>query len=371
MREVPFFNYSAIFKADEEKYVEIFRDVGRRGAFILQKDVAELEEGLAKFSECSYALGMADGTEAITLALRAAGVGHGDEVIISSHTFIATASAIVCVGAVPVPVECGPDHLIDPAAVEAAVTSKTRCIMPTQLNGRTCEMDKLQAIADRHNLCIVEDAAQALGSRYKDQCAGTFGVAGTISFYPAKSLGCFGDGGAVLTNNEAAYEKMKILREHGRISTGEVVEWGYNCRLDNLQAAFLSYKLKSFGDVIKRRRSIALQYQRYLEEVKELTLPPAPGSEEFHFDTFQNYEIEADRRIELMPHLKQKGIGTLIQWSGWPVHMCRKLGFTQNLPKTEAIFERCLMIPMNMTISDADVQYVANTIREFYGYRAQ
>jgi len=352
----------------EEDFVAIFRDVGRRGAFIMQRDLRDFEQHLATYTGAKYAVGVANATDGLHIALRAAGIGPGDEVIFCSHTMVATAAAIHFAGATPVPVECGPDHLIDPKSVEAAITSKTKAIMPTQLNGRTCDMDALQAIAERYNLLIVEDAAQGLGSKFKDKQAGTFGVAGAISFYPAKNLGCLGDGGAVITSDEEVYRKLLLLRDHGRDESGEVVMWGLNTRLDNLQAAFLDYKLARYAEEVARRREIADLYQKLLGDVKELVLPPAPGSDPDHFDVFQNYEIEAEQRDELRAYLKENGVGTLIQWGGKAVHQFKKLGFNVSLPYTERMFTRCLMLPMNRSLSDENVYYVCEVIRRFYGY---
>ena len=302
------------------------------------------------------------------IALRAAGLCPGDEVIICSHTMVATASAVHFAGGIPIPVESGPDHLMDSGAVDAAVTPRTRVIMPTQLNGRTCNMDALNAIADKHGLIIVEDAAQALGSRYKGKCAGTFGAAAAISFYPAKVLGCLGDGGAVITNDDGVYERISELRDHGRNSQGEIVSWGLNSRLDNLQAAILDFQLKKYDQVMARRRHLASLYTERLKDVAELVLPPAPDSDPDHFDIYQNYEIEAEKRDELKQYLKEHGIGTLIQWGGQAVHHLKALGFTKHLPYTDWLFTRMLMLPMNMSLSDEDVHYVCDNIRNFYGY---
>ncbi|MCC9078802.1 DegT/DnrJ/EryC1/StrS family aminotransferase [Litorilinea aerophila] len=368
MRNVPFFNYPHVFISREEEFIAIIRDVGRRGAFIMQKDLADFERHIADYVGAKYAVGVANATDGLHLAVRAAGIGPGDEVIFASHTMVATAAAIYFAGATPVPVDCGPDHLIDPESIEAAITPRTRAIMPTQLNGRTANMDFLQAIADEHGLIIIEDAAQALGSKFKGQCAGTFGVAGAISFYPAKTLGCFGDGGIVFTNDDEVYEKLMLLRDHGRDASGDVVMWGLNSRLDNLQAAILDYKLTYYDKEIARRRQIAGMYQQYLGDVAELVLPPAPDSDPDHYDIFQNYEIEAERRDELRAYLKEHGVGTLIQWGGKAVHQFEKLGFDVQLPNTERLFQRCLMLPMNTSLSDEDVLYVSNTVRKFYGY---
>ena len=365
-RSVPFFNYQHHFARDEEAYIEIIRDVGRRGAFILQKDLEEFEQTLAKFLGVKYALGVANGTDGLMLALRAAGIGEGDEVIFCSHTYVATAASIHFVNATSVPVELRSDHMIDPESVEAAITPRTKAIMPTQLNGRTCNMDELQAIADQHGLMIVEDAAQALGSRFNKQCAGTFGIAAAMSFYPAKLLGCFGDGGAVFTNDRTVYERLYQLRDHGRDKDGELRSWGINSRLDNLQAAILSEKMRRYDEEMARRRQIAGVYQEQLGEMPQLQLPPHPDADHRHFDVYQNYELQAERRDELRAYLKEHGVGTLVQFGGKAVHQYEPLGFSQKLPRTEAFYERCLMLPMNTSLTDEEVDYVCETVRSFY-----
>ena len=367
-RSVPFFNYQKAFTANEEEYVAIFRDVLRRGAFIMQQDLERFEQNLARYLGVKHVLGMANCTDALIIALRAAGVGSGDEVIFPSHTMVASPSSAFFVGATPVPVDCGPDHLIDPAAIERAITKRTRAIMPVQLNGRTANMDAIGAIAKRYDLLIVEDSAQGLGSKFRGKLAGTFGIAGTYSFYPAKILGCFGDGGALVTNDDEVARRTRLYRDHGRNArTGEVEMWGLNSRLDNLQAAVLDFQFRDYQGIISRRRTIASLYQRLLGDIEQLALPPAHDSDPAHFDTFQNYEIEAERRDGLREFLKRRGVGTLVQWGGKAVHQFTGLGFNVTLPNTERLFERCLMLPMNLTVSDDDVHYIAGAIREFYG----
>jgi dTDP-4-amino-4,6-dideoxygalactose transaminase len=368
VRAVPFFNYPDVFTSRESEFVEIFREVGRRGAFILQRDLVEFEQSLGRYLGTPHVLGVANATDGLHLAARAAGIGPGDEVILSSHTMIATAAAVHFAGATPIPVDCGSDHLIDPAAVEAAITPRTRAIMPTHLNGRTCDMDALQSLASKHSLTIVEDAAQALGSQFKGRAAGTFGAGAAISFYPAKVLGCFGDGGAVIAGNQQIYDRLYQLRDHGRSAAGEIESWGLNSRLDNLQAAFLGAQFNDYGQVVSRRRAIARLYTDRLWDVGEVVLPPAPDSDPDHFDIFQNYEIEAERRDVLKQVLKDNGIGTLIQWGGQAVHQLKALGFTQKLESTDRLFTRILMLPLNMALTDEDVEYVCDTVRAFYGY---
>src|SRR5207302_7814674 len=202
-----------------------------------------------------------------------------------------TAAAVVAVGATPVFAEIGSDHLIDAGDLEHRITPRTRGIMPVQLNGRTANMDAIGAVAERHGLAVVEDSAQGLGSRFCGRMAGTFGVAGVFSFYPAKVLGALGDGGAVITDDDATARALGELRDHGRDKdTGEVVRWGRNTRLDNLQAAVPRVKLRHVNEEIARRRELARRYTRNLGDVQEVVLPPppdvAPGDP--HVDVFQN-----------------------------------------------------------------------------------
>jgi len=369
-RVIPFFNYPALFAEKAEELTAVMLDVCRRGAYIMQKDLTEFERHLAEFMGVKHAFGVANGTDAIWLGLKAAGIGPGDEVILPSHTYIATAAAVHFVGATPVLADIGPDHMLDPTSAESLISPATRAIMPVQVNGRTCDMAALQAIAERHGLMIVEDAAQGLGSKFMGRSAGSFGRFGTISFYPAKLLGCFGDGGAVVTDDDDIAAQIALLRDHGRDpETGRVVAWGFNSRLDNLQAAILDSKLKDFPEDILRRRAIAARYQARLGDLAELVLPPAPDADSRHYDVYQNYELEAERRDELRVFLEQRGVRTIMQWAGTPVHQFRELGLGEfSLPATDRFFQRCLMLPMNTTLSDDDADYICAQIRSFYGH---
>lgn len=366
-RQIPFFNYPAIFKSRKEEFLSTMTDVLERGAFIMQRDLEEFENNLAEFSGCKYAYGVADGTEAILLALLASGIKAGDEVILPSHTFVATAQAVHNIGATPVLADCGTDHMLSPESVEKKITSKTTAILPVQLNGRVCNMEKLQALATKHGLKIIEDAAQALGAKFKDQCAGTFGSAGTISFYPAKTLGSFGDAGAVLTNDSDVADMVMKLRDHGRGPDGEIVMWGYNSRMDNLQAAILNMKLKYYNEDLNKRREIAARYQKNMGDMAQLLLPPGPEADANHWDIYQNYEIEADDRDGLKDYLEKNGVRTIIQWGGKAVHQWKNLGFSADgLEYTEKMFKRCLLIPMHTFLSDDDVDYISDKIRAYY-----
>lgn len=370
MRKVPFFNYPHIYKQYENEMHDIIMNVVQRGAFIHQKENWEFEKNLAHFLQAKYALGVANCTDGLLLALRAAGIGKGSEVIFSSHTFVATASAIYHSGAKPIPVECGADHLIDTKAIEAAITPRTKAIMPTQLNGQVCDMDEILRICKKYNLILIEDAAQSLGAKYKSKSAGTFGLASAYSFYPAKVVGCFGDGGAVVTNDEALRDEVFLLRDHGRPAIGDVTKWGLNSRLDNLHAAILDFKLSLYHLDIKRRREIAQMYEDGLSEVEEITLPPGPLNNPDKFEIFQNYEVEVDAKVReiLRNYLTEKGIGTILQWGGKAVHEFKGLKLRYRLPFTESLMRRCFLLPMNTALTDDDVLYVISQIRKFFGY---
>jgi hypothetical protein len=367
-RSIPFFNYPALFMQDESGLTDVVMGVLRRGAYIMQRDLEDFEANLAAYLGVKHAIGVADGTMAIHFGLIAAGIGAGDEVIVPSHTFVATASAVAHTGAKPVLVDCGSDHLIDPTSVREAISSRTKAILPVQLNGRTADMDALDKIARKHNLKIVEDSCQALGSKFKGRFAGTFGVAGSFSFYPSKTLGCFGDGGAIVTDDDRTIAIMRELRDHGRGIDGLVHRFGFNARLDNVHAAVLNYRLTRYDEMVARRRAIAKLYDSRLNGLNMLLLPPPPGSDPDRFDVFQNYEIEAENRDGLREHLTRAGVGTLLQWGGHCIHQFPDLGLHRDLPYTERMTERYMMLPLNLSVSDEDVNYVCDSILEFYAH---
>jgi dTDP-4-amino-4,6-dideoxygalactose transaminase len=217
-------------------------------------------------------------------------------------------------------------------------------------------------------LLIVEDAAQALGSKFKGRNAGTFGIAGEFSFYPAKVLGCFGDGGGLTTNDAEMARKMSLLRDHGRDENGLVVTWGLNSRLDNLQAAVMNVKFRQFESEIERRREIARRYRERLEDLDDFVVPPGPDNDPDHFDIYQNYEVESGNRDALRKHLEADGVRTIIQWAGKPVHQFEGLGFEKtDLPRTDRLFTRCFMLPMNTSLTNDEVDYICDSIRKFHG----
>jgi len=366
--KVRFFDYPMQFKIHEKEYMEIIKDTLSRGAYILSEDLKRFEENLAKSVGTKHAVGVGNCTDALLLSLHAAGIGHEDEVITVSHTFVATVEVIKFLGAIPIFVDITDDHNMNVDFVETAITPNTKAIIPVQLNGRICtHMDKLVHIAIKHNIILIEDSAQALGAQYKGKGAGTFGLSGCFSFYPAKLLGTFGDAGAIVTDDPEFAEKVRMLRNHGRGKGTDINVWGLNCRMDNVHAAILNFKLKRLPDWIKRRREIAGMYHNELSGIKELVLPPPPADDGEHYDVFQNYEIEAEKRDKLIAYLKENGIEAVVQWGGKAVHQFEALGLNHmKLPRTEQLFRKALMLPMYPELKDEQIKYIIHKIKDFY-----
>jgi dTDP-4-amino-4,6-dideoxygalactose transaminase len=369
---VPFFDWKALYAERAADYARITSETAGRGAFILQSEVAEFESKLAAFTGARHAIGLSDCTNAMLLGLRASNVRPGDEIILPGHAFIAAAQSIHFAGAVPVPVDLDERDgwLVSPDAVRAAITPRTRGIMAVHVNGRVSPMDALGAIAEEHGLALYEDAAQALGATLDGRQAGTFGRWGAFSFYPSKTLGCFGDAGALVTDDDELAASVRAMRNHGagadKAISSDCAEWGTNARLDNLHAAILSFKLDWYGDAIARRRAIAGRYHAAFSDIERLALPPAPSEDRRHFDIFQNYELCCENRDALRAHLAARQIGTIIQWGGTAIHQFRGLGFTQQLPRTDSFFDRSLLLPMNHLLSDAQVDAVIGAVEEFF-----
>ncbi|HEY2759775.1 MAG TPA: DegT/DnrJ/EryC1/StrS family aminotransferase, partial [Pirellulales bacterium] len=275
--KVRYVDYPSQFRQIEREVMDAVRAVLAGGDLVLRQQLRDFEANLAAFVGTKHAVGVSNCTDGLRLILRALGVGPGDEVITVSHTFVATAAAVHHCGAKVVLVDIGDDHLMDPDAAVRAITPRTKAILPVHLNGRICDMKRIKAVADNHNLLLIEDAAQALGARYDDVGAGAFGVATAFSFYPAKLLGAYGDAGAVVTSHCELAQRISRLRDHGRVPGGEIGEWGFNCRLDNLQAAILDLKLARLQQALERRRQLATHYHQLLADVLSLRLPPPPS----------------------------------------------------------------------------------------------
>jgi len=366
-------NYRVPFVAYPEHYRRLAGEIDcaikrvlTGGDLILRDDVRRFEKGLSSFLGMDYAVGTNSCTDAMLLSLRAAGIGPGDEVVTVSHTFVATVAAIVHCGARPVLVDIGQDFNMDVAQLEAAISPKTRAIMPVHLNGRCCDMDSLMTIASAHNLIVIEDAAQALGASADGSKASTFGLAGCFSFYPAKLLGAFGDAGIVVTNDKSLAEQLGLLRDHGRETKDDIGLYGFNSRLDNLQAAILNVKLKYVPQWIQRRREIAGLYHEGLGDIERLILPTPPETGGRYFDVFQNYVVRSREREKLIEYLTRRGIEILVSLAK-PVHRQAALGLDHfHLPLTEQVSEEVLSLPMYPELSNKQVEYVIESTHQFY-----
>jgi len=364
--KVPFVDFPKQYRTYEDELIAAIKKVLSRGDLVLRGDVERYEQNIANFLGLRYAVGVNSCTDAMHLTLLAAGIKPGDEVITVAHTFLATIAVIVHCGAAPVLVDVCDDQNMNVDLVEEAITPRTKAIIPVHLNGRACDMGKLMKIASTHNLLVIEDAAQALGATFDGKKAGSFGVASCFSFYPAKSLGAYGDAGITATDSEEIVDKIRLYRDHGRQTKDDFVLFGFNSRLDNLQAAILNVKIKYFPGWVERRREVASMYQQGLSDIPNLQLPPPPESDGPYYDTFQNYVIRAQDRDKLHAYLTESGIETLIIWPK-PMHHQMALNLSHfQLPVTEQLAQEVVSLPMNSELSNEQVELVIESVRKFY-----
>jgi len=335
--------------------------------FVLGPEVKELEGKIAAYCSTKFASGVASGTDALLLSLRAAGVKAGDEVITSDYSFFASAGVIARLGAKPVFVDIEPDtYNIDPAQAEAAVTPRTKAMMPVHLFGQTADMDPLMDIARKHNLAVIEDAAQAIGAEYNGRRAGAIGDFGCFSFYPSKNLGANGDGGMVVTDTAENDEMIRMLRLHGWKEKYRPLVVGYNSRLDTLQAAILLVKLKYLDDWSKRRREHADKYNAAFAGIGITT----PTVREYAYHIYNQYTIEVGNRDELLKTLKEKQIGHDIYYPQ-PFHLMKcfeDLGHKEGeFPATERAASRAVSIPIFPEMTAAEQEEVIDVVKAVAG----
>jgi dTDP-4-amino-4,6-dideoxygalactose transaminase len=354
-------------KLIRSEIMQSFQDVYDANWFVMGKKLEAFEKEYAAFNDTKFSIGVSNGLDALHLALKALNVTKGDEVIVPSNTYIATALAASYVGATPVFVE--PDqntYNINPANIEAAITSKTKVIMPVHLYGQACDMDAIMAIAKKHNLFVVEDNAQAHGATFNGKITGSFGNANGTSFYPGKNLGALGDAGAVTTNDETIAKKIAMLRNYGSEKKYHNEEIGFNMRLDEVQAGFLSVKLKHLNEWTKQRKEIAKQYNEALKNVSDLVLPAvhANATHVYHL-----YVIKTKNRDGLQKHLSENGIGTLIHYP-IPPHLQKayqSLGFKKgSFPIAEELADNCLSLPIWPGMTLDQVNTVAENIKKAF-----
>ena len=332
--------------------------------FILGPNVNSFEQEVTDYLGVEFAVSCASGTDALHLALLSAGIGPGDEVITSSFTFIATAEAISYTGASPVFIDiCADTFNIDPEQVEAAITPKTRAILPVHIFGQPARLNELQTLADKHNLTIIEDCAQSFGARYKGKMTGSFGLAGCHSFFPSKNLGCFGDGGMVTTNSRDVANKLKILRNHGseRRYYHDVI--GYNSRLDELQAAILRVKLRYIEEFNKNRRRVAHHYSELLNDVVTVPFEDGEGNHVYH-----QYTILSENRDAIMKALSDEQISNAIYY---PVPLHQQIVYKDivmgiSLPNTENIAAQCMSLPIYPELSEQNIERISAVIHSAF-----
>jgi len=367
--KVPFVDAKQHYRRLKAEIDAAISDCLTGGDLICRHHLEDFEAHFAAFVGVKYAIGLNSGYHALEFSLRAAGIGPGDQVVVPAHTFVATVSAIVNCGSQPVLVDVCEDFNLDPAAFEAAITPRTKAVIPVHLNGRVCEMDRIMKISDRHGLVVIEDACQSLGASHKGKKAGSIGLTGCWSFYPFKLLGGFGDGGAITTNDPRVARMVTLLRYNGEDrKTGEYHYHGQTALLDNVQAAVLDAKLHHVADWINYRRKIAELYRAGLDRIPGLTLPHFSQSE--HFDVFQNYVVRTKHRDRLREHLTRKAIETLVSW---PKPMWHHKGLALgdlHLSVTERICREVLSLPMSAETTTEHVNITVRAVRDFFATRS-
>jgi dTDP-4-amino-4,6-dideoxygalactose transaminase len=364
--KVPFVSFEKVNKQIKREILEAFEQFFDKAWYILGDKVKQFEQEYAAFNQVNYCVGVSNGLDALHIALHSLNIGTGDEVIVPSNTYIATVLAVSYVGATPVFVEPNINtYNIDASKIEAVITSKTKAIMPVHLYGQACEMGSIMAVAEKHNLFVIEDNAQAQGASFKNKPTGSFGHINGTSFYPGKNLGALGDAGAITTNDVALVQKAAVLRNYGSQKKyyNEVI--GYNMRLDECQATFLSIKLKYLDEWTKQRHQIAEQYNNALKGIGDLILPHV---EQDATHVYHLYVVRTKQRNALQEYLTNNGIGTLIHYP-IPPHLQEAyaaLGFKKgDFPIAEEIADTCLSLPMWPGMTPAEIQIVAESIKQF------
>jgi dTDP-4-amino-4,6-dideoxygalactose transaminase len=365
--KIPFLDFSPVNNEIRDEIFESFKNVFDSNWYVLGKNVTKFEQEYAAFNNVNFSIGVANGLDALYLSLKALGIGSGDEVIIPSNTYIATVLAVSYLNAKPVFVEPNIDtYNIDPVLIRSAITDKTKAILPVHLYGQACEMDEIMSIANEFNLFVVEDNAQAHGAKYNGKVAGSWGHCNGTSFYPGKNLGALGDAGAVTTNIPAIAEQVKMLRNYGSKVKYENEVVGHNMRLDELQAAFLSVKLKYLESWTNERIKIANYYSAALNEVHQIILPKThhKATHSYHL-----YVIRTHQRNDLMNFLAGKDIGTLIHYP-IPPHLQKayhQLNFSKgDFPISEELAQTCLSLPIWPGMKQDELDYVIENIKLFY-----
>jgi len=370
MMKIPFLDLKAHHAPLRAEFEKALRDVIDSGIFAGGPVVVNFEEEFARFCQCPHAIGLGSGTEAVWLALLACGVGAGDEVITVPSTFMATAEAITYSGAEPVFVDIDErTYTMDPAALSGALTSRTKAIVPVHLFGQCADMDPILKFARQHGLFVIEDAAQAHGAEYKKRRAGSMGDVGCFSFYPGKNLGALGEAGAVVTNNVELRDKMRTLRDHGQVKKYHHSMVGWNCRMDAMQGACLSIKLRRLERANDLRRQHARRYNAGFAELTDLITPLEP---KYSHHVYHVYAIRAEERDEVLAQLEKRGVACGIHYP-IPIHLQEAyadLGHKAGaFPVAEKVAQEFLSLPMYPELTEAQIDYVIEAVKEVAGSR--
>lgn len=366
---VPMLDLSEQYASLKEEVLTKMDQVMSSSRFILGDNVKTLEADIASYSGVKYGIGVANGSDALHISLQACGVSEGDEVITTPFTFFATAGAIARAGATPVFVDIDPVTFnIDPSKIEGAITEKTKAIIPVHLYGQTADMDPIREIAEKHNLYIIEDAAQAIGATYKGRKTGELGDTACFSFFPTKNLGAYGDAGMVVTNNEDLAEKMRVIRVHGSKPKYYHHVLGYNSRLDELQAAVLNVKFKHLDQWSQLRREHASAYTSLLKaELGDLIATPGEAEDRFH--VFHQYTLRVKDRDKLQAFLKENGVDTMVYYP-LPLHVqpvFKELGYKEgDFPESEKAAKEAISLPMFPELKKEQIEYVVENVVKFY-----
>lgn len=354
------------YKDEKKEINKCINNVLKKGHLILTKEVDNFENSICNFTQSKFCLGLNSGTDALMMALWSVGVGKGDEVITTSKSFIATMAAIIHVGAKPVLVDINEDLNIDTNLIEEKITKKTKVILPVHWTGRICNMEHISKIAQKNNLIVIEDAAQAMGSYYKNKHAGSFGKIACYSAHPLKNLNALGDAGYLTTNDENIYKKIKLYRNHGLRARDDVEIFGVNSRLDSLNAEILSMRLKKLKTVITKRRKNIELYRKLLKNIKEIIIPNDTKDE---FSSYVMFITLCEKRDELQKYLQDFNIQSLIYY-GTPMHLheaSKKLGFKEgDYPKAEYYCKKVLALPHHQYLHNDQIEFVCKKIENFY-----
>ena len=365
-KHIPYVDLISQHSSIKELILTAVEEVLDHGQFVNGEETTAFEKAFTQLCEVQFAVGVNSGTDGLILALHALGVGFGDEVITSPNSFVASSSCISWVGARPVFVDVKEDYNMDPTQIEDKITPRTKAILPIHLTGRPAEMQMILEIAERHNLYVIEDCSQAVSAEYYSKCVGSFGTIGAFSLHPLKTLNACGDSGIITTDDVDIYEELLLLRNHGLRSRDNCVTWGFNSRLDSVQAAILLIKMDYLDLWTNKRISNAKYYQKELSEVDAIKLPKDKPYEKAVYHTFV---IEMDNRDALRSYLLEHGIETSVHYPV-PIHLqaaAKDLGYKRgDFPVTEKQSERILSLPVHQNLQDDDLDHVVKTIKAFY-----